>query len=76
MLGKIDAAIGPRLASFSSMPTSWTSTPLNKRWEFVVGKGEEVAARVEVSFGFLLLVELLLPRRNLIMFFLYWQVMR
>jgi len=70
----ISDALVPRLVGES--PSSWKLRASSAKWSVFNQWSMSLAATFEVSVGFLLLAELMLPTRNLLLFVVYWQLLR
>lgn len=74
-VGAIDKLIAPFMPAFCGTP-NWSSLAINQRWASVTNATSKWVGQLEVAFGVLLMLELFLPRRNIMMVVIYWQLMR
>eukprot|EP00612_Vaucheria_litorea_P006142 CAMPEP_0171473060 /NCGR_PEP_ID=MMETSP0946-20130122/1625_1 /TAXON_ID=109269 /ORGANISM="Vaucheria litorea, Strain CCMP2940" /LENGTH=203 /DNA_ID=CAMNT_0012002769 /DNA_START=609 /DNA_END=1220 /DNA_ORIENTATION=+ len=76
LLEKLDKVYAKFLMAPAFGLTNWNQIPFNTKWMKAEEQSNELVAHFQVMFGILLIFELFLPRRNIIMVFLYWQLMR
>eukprot|EP00611_Tribonema_gayanum_P004126 TRINITY_DN1331_c0_g1_i2.p1 TRINITY_DN1331_c0_g1~~TRINITY_DN1331_c0_g1_i2.p1 ORF type:complete len:389 (-),score=91.86 TRINITY_DN1331_c0_g1_i2:924-2090(-) len=71
----LDKALAPVASAMFNVP-NWAATPVANKWPRAVEQATMWTAQFQVAFGLLLIFELVLPRRNLVMLLLYWQILR
>ncbi|CAM9264247.1 unnamed protein product [Phaeothamnion confervicola] len=54
----------------------WSSKPVNARFAQLSAKVAQQTAMLDVLFGIALVLELVLPRRNVMLCFIYWQFLQ
>eukprot|EP01084_Bolivina_argentea_P200928 343509_1 len=74
-LAYLDNVIAPWASRIFGI-SSWRSLSVNARWLKATHSAAVLASQLEVAFGLLLVVELLLPRRNFITTMIWWQQLR